>query len=59
MELVNVVCLYWGNKYKTDYVKVLYNMVERHLTIPHKFIIYTDHVKMHKLVSGANVEIRK
>jgi len=59
MELVNVVCLYWGNKYKTDYVKVLYNMVERHLTIPHKFIIYTDHVKMHKLVPGANVEIRK
>jgi alpha-N-acetylglucosamine transferase len=59
MELVNVVCLYWGNKYKTDYVNVLYNMVERNLTIPHKFIIYTDHVKMHKLVPGNNVEVRK
>ena len=59
MELVNVVCLYWGNKYKTDYVQVLYNMVKRHLTIPHKFIIYTDHVKMHKLVPGDNVEVRK
>ena len=23
MELVNVVCLYWGNKYKTEYVNVL------------------------------------
>jgi len=59
MELVNVVCLYWGNKYKTEFVNVLYNMVQRNLTIPHKFIIYTDHVKMHKLVPGNNVEVRK
>ena len=59
MELVNVVCLYWGNKYKTEFVNVLYNMVQRHLTIPHKFIIYTDHVKMQKLVKGDNVEVRK
>ena len=59
MELVNVVCLYWGNKYETNYVNILYNMVERNLTIPHKFIIYTDHVKMHKLVPGDNVEVRK
>jgi alpha-N-acetylglucosamine transferase len=59
MELVNVVCLYWGNKYKTEYVNVLYNMVKRNLTIPHKFIIYTDHVKMHKLVPGENVEVRQ
>jgi len=57
--MINVVCLYWGNKYKTEFVNVLYNMVQRHLTIPHKFIIYTDHVKMHKLVKGDNVEVRK
>ena len=55
----NVVCLYWGNKYKVEYVKILYNMVQRHLTIPHKFIIYTEHVKMKKLVKGDNVEVRK
>ena len=34
-------------------------MTQRHLTIPHKFIIYTDHVKMRKLVKGDNVEVRK
>ena len=57
--MINVVCLYWGNKYKTEFVNVLYNMVERHMTVPHKFIIYTDHVKMQKLVKGDNVEVRK
>ena len=55
----NIVCLYWGNKYKVEYVKTLYNMTQRHLTIPHKFIIYTDHVKLHKIVKGDNVEVRK
>ena len=55
----NVVCLYWGNKYKVEYVNILYNMTQRHLTVPHKFIIYTDHVKMHKIVKGDNVEVRK
>ena len=34
-------------------------MVQRHLTIPHKFIIYTEHTKMQKLVKGDNVEVRK
>ena len=57
--MINVVCLFWGNKYKTEFVNVLYNMVQRHLTIPHKFIIYTDHVKMQKLVKGDNVEARQ
>ena len=43
MELVNVVCVYWGNKYSPDYVNKLYNMVKRNLTVPHQFICYTDH----------------
>ena len=34
-------------------------MTQRHLTIPHKFIIYTEHTKMQKLVKGDNVEVRK
>jgi len=55
----NVVCLYWGNKYKTEYVNILYNMTQRHLTIPHNFIIYTEHTKMPKLVKGDNVIVRK
>ena len=57
--MVNVVCLYWGNKYKTEYVNILYNMTQRHLTIPHNFIIYTEHTKMPKLVKGDNVIVRK
>ena len=32
-------------------------MVNRHLTIPHKFICYTDHVKLHKLIDG-DIEYR-
>ena len=55
----NIVCLYWGQKYKWEYVQVLYNMTQRHLTIPHNFIIYTDHTKMQKLVKGDNIEVRK
>jgi hypothetical protein len=43
MELVNVVCVYWGNKYSPDYVSKLYNMVKRNLSIPFRFIVYTDH----------------
>ena len=55
---MNFVCVYWGDKYKTDYVQNLYNMVQRHLTIPHKFICFTDHVKLHKIVKG-DIEFRQ
>jgi len=40
--LVNVVCLKWGIKYDREYVNRLYSMVERNLTIPHRFICVTD-----------------
>jgi len=55
--MINVVCLLAGDKYKPIYVQNLYNMVKRHLTVPHKFICFTDHVKLHKLVEG-DIEIR-
>ena len=35
MELVNIVCVYYGLKYSIDYVQVLYNMVQRNITVPH------------------------
>ena len=35
----NIVCLYWGNKYRVEYVKTLYNMTQRNLTIPHDYAI--------------------
>ena len=40
---MNFVCVYYGNKYPLEYVQNLYNMVQRHLTVPHKFICFTDH----------------
>lgn len=39
---VNVVCMKWGTKYDGPYVNTLYAMVKRHLTIPHRFVCFTD-----------------
>ncbi len=44
IEKVNVICTKWGKKYGPDYANRLYNMVRRHLTIPHRFICFTDDV---------------
>jgi hypothetical protein len=32
----------WGTKYGPEFVNKLYSMVERHLTVPHRFICFTD-----------------
>ena len=56
--MINFVCVYYGTKYSLDYVQVLYNMVQRHLTIPHKFICFSDHVKPQKILKG-DIEFRK
>lgn len=56
--MLNVVCVYYGLKYPLDYVQVLYNMVQRHLTVPHKFICFSDHVKPQKLLKG-DITFRK
>ena len=37
-----VVCLKWGNKYSSEYVNRLNNMVARNLTIPYEFVCFTD-----------------
>lgn len=37
-----VVCLKHGTKYSADYVNVLYNMVQRNLTVPHEFVCFTE-----------------
>lgn len=39
---VNVVCMKWGTKYGAHDVNVLYSMVKRHLTFPHRFVCLTD-----------------
>ena len=38
----NVVCIKWGTKYGPEYVNILYAMVKRNITIPHKFVCITD-----------------
>jgi len=40
-----VVCLKHGTKYSAEYVNVLYNMVQRNLTIPHEFVCFTEDPK--------------
>ena len=32
----------WGDKFGADYVNNLYYMVEKNLTIPHRFVCFTD-----------------
>lgn len=39
---VNILCMKWGKKYDASYVNKLYHMVERHLTLPHRFVCLTD-----------------
>ena len=43
--MLNVICLKHGTKYSVDYVNKLYNMIKRHLTIPHRFVCFTDDPK--------------
>lgn len=38
----NVICIKWGTKFGADYVNRLYNMVEKNLKIPHRFVCFTD-----------------
>jgi len=38
----NVICIKWGDKFGSDYVNSLYEMVEKNLTIPHRFVCFTD-----------------
>jgi len=40
--MLSVWCVYWGDKYPKEYVHILKRMVERNLTIPHRFRCLTD-----------------
>lgn len=55
---MNFVCVYYGNKYRPEYVQKLYNMVKRHLTIKHNFICFTDNTSLHRIVKG-DIDFRK
>lgn len=43
--MINVICVKWGNKYGPEYVNRLKTMVNKNLTIPHRFVCYTDDPK--------------
>lgn len=40
--LRNVICIKWGTKFNAGYVNHLYHMVEKHLSLPHRFVCFTD-----------------
>ena len=41
-KMITVATVCAGDKYTPDYVTKLYNAVERHLTVPYKFVCLTD-----------------
>ena len=50
--MYNFACVCYGDKYPVEYVQKLYNMVKRNTTLSVNFFVFTDHVKMHKMVDG-------
>ena len=40
--MVNVICMKWGAKFGPEYVNRLHAMVSRNLTLPHRFVCFTD-----------------
>ena len=38
----NVICIKWGTKFGPEYVNNLYHMVEKNLSLPHRFVCFTD-----------------
>ena len=50
----NVICIKWGTKFGPEYVNKLYKMVQKNLSLPHRFVCFTDNAE--GIVDG--VEIR-
>ena len=38
----NIICMKWGTAYGPEYVNILAAMVKRHVTLPYRFICFTD-----------------
>lgn len=41
----NVICMKWGDKFDANYVNRLYRMVEKNLTVPHRFVCFTENAE--------------
>jgi len=50
--MYNFACVCYGDKYPVEYVQKLYNMVTRNTTHHINFFVFTDHVKMAKMIDG-------
>ena len=50
--IYNFACVCYGDKYPVEYVQKLYNMVTRNTTHHINFFVFTDHVKMTKMIDG-------
>jgi len=65
--MLNFACVYYGDKYTrppTDpwsYLRNLYNMVERNLTVPYRFVCFTDSTVLHKQKEfrGKDIDFRQ
>ena len=65
--MLNFACVYYGDKYTrppTDpwsYLRNLYNMVERNLTVPYRFVCFTDSTVLHKQreFRGKDIDFRQ
>lgn len=41
-KTVNILCMKWGTRYNSQDVNILYSMVERNITLPFRFVCFTD-----------------
>ena len=60
--MINFACVFYGLKYDIDYVRKLYNMVQRNTTVPHKFICFTDNTQClssSNPLKSKNIEFRQ
>jgi len=59
--MLNFACVYYGDKYTFPYVRNLHSMVERNLTVPHRFICFTDNIIINKRkeFKHCDIEFRK
>jgi len=42
MDKVNIICMKWGDKFSASYVNKLYAMVKRNITLPFRFVCFTE-----------------
>tara|TARA_E500000081_G_scaffold44320_1_gene47661 strand:- start:453 stop:1211 length:759 start_codon:yes stop_codon:yes gene_type:complete len=57
--IYNFACVCYGDKYPVEYVQKLYNMVTRNTNLLINFYVFTDHVKMNKMLEGGRLYVKQ